>query len=162
MHAHIHPQPHAHSHSAARPAGMGAMAAFLLLAVYFGALTLVSGWTFATEQFSAFWYYIIALSIGFGIQVALFVRLRELASVSKDSRTVVAASGTTSTAAMVSCCAHYLTNVAPVLGATGLVAFAAQYQVELFWLGMLCNLAGIAYVGNKVFKATREHEKCLA
>ncbi|HEY0845079.1 MAG TPA: hypothetical protein VGE12_06905 [Noviherbaspirillum sp.] len=161
-HVHLHPQPRTHLRSAARPAGIGGLAAALLLAVYFGALTLVSGWSFATDQFAAFWYYIIALSIGFGIQVALFVRLRELATVSKDSRTVVAASGTTSTAAMVSCCAHYLTNVAPVLGATGLVAFAAQYQVELFWFGMLCNAVGIAYVGNKVLKATREHEKCLA
>jgi YHS domain-containing protein len=57
---------------------------------------------------------------------------------------------------MISCCAHYLTNVAPVLGATGLVAFAAQFQVELFWLGLLFNAAGIAYVGSRLFKAS-EH-----
>jgi len=74
---------------------------------------------------------------------------------------VVAASGTTSTLAMISCCAHYLTNVAPVLGATGLVAFAAQFQVELFWVGLAFNLAGIGYVGNKLFKATKEHAQCL-
>jgi len=75
---------------------------------------------------------------------------------------VVAASGTTSTVAMISCCAHYLTNVAPVLGATGLVAFAAQFQVELFWVGLLFNLAGIAYVGNKAVEASKEHAQCVA
>lgn len=145
-----------------RPVAFGSAAFALLLAVYFGALTLVSGWEFTLSQFTEFWHYILLLAAGFGLQVALFVRLRDIARQSKHSKAVVAASGTTSTAAMVSCCAHYLANVAPVLGATGLVAFAAQFQVELFWVGLLFNAAGIAYVGSKVFKATREHEKCLA
>jgi P-type Cu+ transporter len=73
----------------------------------------------------------------------------------------VAASGTTSTAAMISCCAHYLANVAPALGATGLVAFAAQFQVELFWLGLAFNAAGIAYVGTKLASASRAHAHCI-
>jgi Cu+-exporting ATPase len=63
---------------------------------------------------------------------------------------------------MISCCAHYLTNVAPVLGATGLVAFAAQFQVELFWVGLAFNAAGIAYVGTKLWKATKAHAHCVA
>lgn len=81
-------------------------------------------------------------------------------SASNESKTLVAASGTTSTAAMISCCAHYLVNVAPVVGATGLVAFAAQYQVEFFWVGLLFSGAGIAYIGNKLLNATREYAKC--
>jgi Cu+-exporting ATPase len=73
----------------------------------------------------------------------------------------MAASGTTSTVAMLSCCAHYLTNVAPVLGAAGLVTFAAQYQVEFFWLGIIFNLGGIGYIGSKLRKAAKEHGQCL-
>ena len=146
----------------ARPSAFGALAFGALLAVYFGALTLVSGWTFTVNQFSEFWYYIVPLAAGFGIQVALFARLRQVVSLAKESGAVVAASGTTSTVAMISCCAHYLTNVAPVLGATGLVAFAAQFQVEFFWVGLLFNAAGIAYVGNKLFRASREHARCVA
>lgn len=153
---------HSSSSTEYRPVAYGSLAFLLLLAVYFGALTLVSGWSFTVSQFTQFWYYILLLAAGFGLQVALFIRLRDLVQLSKHSKTVIAASGTTSTAAMISCCAHYLANVAPVLGATGLVAFAAQFQVELFWIGLLSNAAGIAYVGNKVFKATKEHEKCLA
>lgn len=145
-----------------RPAMFGFLAFVILLVVYFGVLSLISGWPFAVGQFSAYWYFILALAVGFGIQVGLFVRLRDLVIGSKDSGTVVAASGTTSTAAMVSCCAHYLANVAPVLGATGLVAFAAQYQVELFWVGLLFNVAGIVYIGNKLFRASREHSHCVA
>ncbi len=102
--------------SLGRPAGFGGLAAGLLLAVYFGALTALSGWTETARQFSEFWLYIVPLAAGFGVQVALYVRLRQILHRSKETRAVVAASGTTSTVAMVSCCAHYLVNVAPVLG----------------------------------------------
>lgn len=148
--------------TAGRSAGWGGLAFGILLALYFGVLTLVSGWKFSASQFAEFWYYIVPLAAGFGVQVALFVRLRELISLSKATGTMVAASGTTSTAAMISCCAHYLANVAPVLGATGLVAFAAQFQVEFFWAGLLFNAAGIAYIGNRLWTAHREHAQCLA
>lgn len=145
----------------ARPAGFGAAASAALLGVYFGALTLISGWRFTLEQFNEFWFYIVPLAVGFGVQVALYLRLRDVVMLTKEATGVVAASGTTSAAAMISCCAHYLMNVAPVLGATGLVAFVAQFQVELFWVGLLFNLAGIAYVASKLMKASRQHAQCL-
>jgi Cu+-exporting ATPase len=144
----------------AKPAGFGALAFGAMLAVYFGALTAVSGWKFTAEQFADFWYYILPLAAGFGLQVALYIRLRRLLHGPSAGRGMLAASGTTSTAAMVSCCAHYLMNVAPVLGATGLVTFAAQYQVEFFWVGIAFNAAGIAFIGNRLWKATKDHEQC--
>jgi Cu+-exporting ATPase len=146
----------------ARPAGFGVTAFGALLALYFGVLTLVSGWSFTVAQFSEFWYFIVPLAAGFGLQVALFLKLREVVSRAKEAGAVIAASGTTSTAAMISCCAHYLANAAPVLGATGLVAFAAQFQVELFWVGLAFNGAGIAYVGTKLHKASEAHAHCVA
>ena len=144
----------------ARSSTAGAIAFVGLLAVYFGVLTLVSGWAFTLGQFSQFWYYVVPLGAGFGLQVAFYVRLRELIRHAGGTGTMMAASGTTSTAAMISCCAHYLVNVAPVLGATGLVTLATQYQVEFFWLGLLFNGAGIAYIGNKLIDAAREHAQC--
>jgi Cu+-exporting ATPase len=146
----------------ARPAGAGVGAFGALLVLYFGVLTLVSGWSFTLSQFSDFWYYIVPLAAGFGLQVALFLKLREVVSRAKEAGALIAASGTTSTAAMISCCAHYLANVAPVLGATGLVAFAAQFQVELFWVGLAFNAAGIAFVGTKLWKASKAHAHCVA
>ena len=71
---------------------------------------------------------------------------------------VVAVSGTTSTAAMVSCCAHYLANIAPLLGVAGFLTVVAQYQIELFWVGLAFNAAGILYVSSKVIKAAKEHQ----
>ena len=143
--------------TAARPTGFGALAFGLLLGAYFALLTVVSGWKFTLSQFSEFWFYILPLAGGFGLQVALYTRLRQLVHNSGESRKVMAASGTTSTVAMISCCAHYVTNILPVLGAAGLVALVAQYQVELFWFGLACNLAGIAYMGNRVAKFSRAH-----
>ena len=145
-----------------RDAAIGLLAAAALLAIYFAALTLVSGWAFTLEQFRQYGGYVVALALGFGVQVTLFLRLRAVVMRAKQAGTLLAASGTTSTAAMVSCCAHYLVNVAPVLGATGLVAFAAHFQVQLFWAGLLFNLAGIAFVGNRLVHARKEHAKCLA
>lgn len=142
-----------------RSSGFGALAFGLLLAAYFGAVSLVSGWRFTVSQFSEFWYYIVPLAAGFGVQVALFVRLRDLVR-HRAGGSVVAASGATSTAAMISCCAHYLANVAPVLGATGLVTFAAQYQVEFFWVGLAFNAAGITYIGGRLAGALKEHTQC--
>ena len=129
-----------------------------MLLLYFAALTAVSGWEFTLAQFRDFWGYVVALAAGFGVQVALYVRLRQL--LSGGPRAVMAATGTTSTAAMISCCSHYLANAAPILGAAGLVTFAAQYQVELFWVGLAFNAAGIAYIGSRLVKATRDHAAC--
>lgn len=138
-----------------RPILVGLTAAVLLLAVYFAVLTLVSGWEFALAQFGQFRYFILTLAAGFGIQIGLYTRLRIVTRHTDRSGKVVAVTGGTSTAAMISCCTHYLANVVPVLGATGLVALVAQYQTELFWAGLLFNAAGVAYVGRKTAQATR-------
>jgi len=146
--------------SPSRPLGFGVLAFGLLLGADFGVLTLVSGWKFTLDQFYEFWFYVVLLAGGFGLQVALFTRLRQLLLPKDGSRAVMATTGTTSTAAMISCCAHYLSNVAPVLGATGLVTVATQYQVEFFWVGLAFNAAGIAYIGNRLWKATKDHAQC--
>lgn len=142
------------------PLQLGTGACMLLLAIYFGVVGLISGMDFALEQFAEFWYFIVLLALGFGIQVGLYVYLKNLVGRHGASGKVVAVSGTTSTAAMVSCCAHYLINVLPVLGVTGFLAIVAEYQVELFWVGLAFNAAGVMYVLSQVVRASREHQKC--
>lgn len=144
----------------ARPLQFGMGASVLLLAVYFGVVSLISGMGFALEQFAKFWYFIVPLALGFGLQVGMYTYLKYLVGQHDASGKVVAISGTTSTAAMVSCCAHYLSNLLPILGVTGFLAVVAEYQVELFWLGLVFNAAGVMYILPKVVNATREHKKC--
>jgi Cu+-exporting ATPase len=143
-----------------RPIEFGAAALALLLLVYFGVVSLISGMDFALGQFAEFWYFIVLLALGFGIQVGLFIYLKSLVGRHGASGKVVAVSGTTSAAAMVSCCAHYLTNILPILGVTGFLTVVAEYQVELFWVGLAFNAAGILYVASKVVQAAKEHAKC--
>ena len=130
----------------------GILASGLLLGIYFAILTLVSGWNFAQNQFSAFWYFIVSLAVGFGIQIGLYSYLRSLIKDGRGESGVLGVTGTTSTAAMISCCTHYLANLLPILGTIGIVTFVAQYQVELFWVGLLFNLGGILYIANRVIK----------
>jgi len=117
----------------------GFLATIILLFIYFTVVSLVSGWSFAQDQFSKFWYFMVTLALGFGIQVGLYNYL-------KTSGKVLAISGTTSTAAMISCCAHYLVNFLPILGVVGIITVISQYQVQLFWVGIAFNLAGLAYM----------------
>jgi P-type Cu+ transporter len=142
-----------------KPTALGIAGAIFLLVIYFSILTLVSGWEFALGQFVDFWYFIVSLAIGFGIQIGLYTYLRGAIHGQSASGKVVAVSGTTSTAAMISCCTHYLVNILPALGTAGIVTLVAQYQVELFWVGLIANGAGILYIGNKVLKFSAAHAR---
>ena len=137
-----------------RTAAGGLVASTVLLGVYLAILTLVSGWQFTIDQFVEWRPFVLALTIGFGVQIGLFVYLVS-ASDAAGSGKVVATTGATSTIAMVSCCTHYLVNLLPVLGATGLVGFVGQYQAELFWFGIVSNLAGVAYLGSRTYSSIK-------
>ena len=137
----------------------GATATFVLLAVYFTLITLISGWFFAKEQFFSFWYFIISLAIGFGTQMALYTYLKNRIHGNSSGGKILAVSGTTSTVAMLSCCSHYLVNILPIIGVTGIVSLVGQYQVEFFWLGIIFNLIGIWYISNKIIKFLKTSPK---
>lgn len=138
--------------SVAKSTFYGILSSLLLLGVYFTVLTLVSGRSFSQSQFSQFWYFIVSLSAGFGIQIGLYTHLRGLIKEIHGEGKILGVTGTTSTVAMISCCTHYLANLLPILGTVGIVTFVAQYQVELFWVGLLFNLGGIFYIANRIIK----------
>ena len=133
----------------------GILASVILLGVYFTVLSLVSGWNFAQSQFSSFWYFIVSLATGFGIQIGLYTYLRNLIHGSQNSGKVLGVTGVTSTATMISCCTHYLANLLPILGVAGVVTFVAQYQIQFFWVGIILNFSGIVYIASKIIKYKR-------
>lgn len=141
---------------------LGGGAASTLLLFFFALLSVISGWVETIRQFSSYWPFLLSLAAGFGLQVSLFIRLRDIARHQSGGGAVVAVSGGTSTAAMISCCTHYLVNVLPVIGATGFVALVAQYQIELFWVGIAFNLAGLAYIGRKLMLASRHMKEMMS
>lgn len=144
-----------------KPFLTGVLAFMAMLAIYFGVVGLISGMDFALEEFAKYWYFFVPLTLGFGIQVGLYTHLKNLVGQHGMTSKAVAVSGTTSTAAMISCCAHYLANIVPILGVAGFLTVVAEYQVELFWLGLTFNAAGLLYVTTKVINATKEHKKCV-
>lgn len=129
---------------------IGVIGAITLLGIYFLIVILVSGREFAINQFLDFWYFILSLTAGFGIQLGLYSYLKSALGSGTGSGKMVVVSGTTSTAAMISCCAHYLANILPIIGATGIISLIGQYQVEFFWIGLAFNVGGIVYIVSKV------------
>lgn len=128
----------------------GLIASVALLGLFFLIVSLISGWTFARYQFASFWFFLVPLAIGFGVQIGLYIYVRGALQRRAVSGGVVAVTGTTSTAAMLSCCAHYLVNVLPLIATTGFVTIVSQYQIQFFWVGIVANLLGIVYILRKV------------
>ena len=128
----------------------GMAGAVALLAIFFVVISLISGWTFTVNQFFAYWYFIVGLAVGFGIQVGLYSYFKQAVVDGRAQKTTVAISGATSAIAMVSCCAHYFANILPIIGVAGVVSIIGQYQIELFWFGLLFNVAGIVYIARKI------------
>lgn len=125
-----------------RPAYAGLAGALLLLLLYFGILTLAQSFSHAISQFRSIWYWILALSVGFGVQAALYTYVRNEHAASAS----VAATGGVSATSMVACCAHHLTDFLPILGLSAAIVFLAKYQTFFIILGVLSNLNGTIYM----------------
>lgn len=133
----------------------GIVATLILLSVYIAIVSLVSGWNFMLIQLQTYWYFVISLAVGFGIQVGLYSYLKSAIAKTNSSGRVLAVSGTTSTAAMISCCAHYMVNILPILGTVGIVTVISQYQVQFFWVGLVFNLIGIIYIASRIYQFSK-------
>ena len=126
----------------------GITTAIGVVGFYLGLLTLVSDWNTATSQFAQYWGWVIALATGLGIQVTLFMYIRNCVQgkTIRAAKTSLAASGGVSTASMAACCSHYLEAFLPALGLSFIsttAAALAEYQEEFFFLGLISNILGI-------------------
>jgi len=124
---------------------IGVGASLGLLAFYMGIMTLTADWYYAQIQFEEYRWWIIGLSIGLGIQSTLFVLMRRglKGGEKKAARSTLVASGGISTASMVACCLHHITDIVPVLGFSVLAVTLQKYQTLFFLGGVLSNLFGI-------------------
>jgi len=132
-----------------KPVIWGLGGAIILLTIYFVLITLLSGRDYAQEQFLQYWYYIVSLALGFGIQLGLYMYLREKMK-NGCSRGTVAVSGTSTAVAMISCCSHYLATIIPFLGLAGFFSAIGRYQIPIFWVGLVSNAIGIIFSLRKI------------
>jgi hypothetical protein len=128
------------------PFSIGAGAFLGLIAFYFGIMTLTADWYYAGIQFEEYRWWIIALSLGLGVQSTLFTLLRRglKGAEKKTARSTLAASGGVSTGSMVVCCLHHLTDVVPFLGFPILAVTLQRYQTFFFLIGVVSSLFGIS------------------
>ena len=121
----------------------GILAGAGILVFYLSVLTLFQSYGFALYEFKRLWIWLVPLSAGFGAQIGLYFSIKHDATVTKG----VAASGTISGGSMLACCSHYLISIIPIIGVTGLSAFASflmVYQKAFFSIGILSSIAGIS------------------
>jgi hypothetical protein len=126
------------------PVLIGVAASLGLIAFYMGLMTLTGDWFYATIQFEEYRWWILSLSLGLGIQSALFTFLkRGLKGNEKNAaRSTLAASGSISTGSMVVCCLHHLSDIVPFLGLPILAVTLQKYQTLFFFIGVLSNFFG--------------------
>lgn len=124
-----------------------AMAGFYLAVMF---LTMKSAYV-VWDTFVQFWYLIVGIIIGFGVQIGLWVCVKSY-SRHEGPGAVAGVSGATSGTAMLACCAHHLADVLPILGLVGAGAWLTQYQGPILVLGLSINFIGIAYMLNVINK----------
>ena len=148
------------------PVGAGFLGALFLTGLYFGIVSWAESPEHALEFFWQDRWIVIPIILGFGVQVALYVILKKrlfvpVASVG-PSGMLTGAGGTTSTIAMVACCAHHVTDVLPILGLTAAATFLAQYRTTFMLVGLATTLIGIGVMLVILFKERRKTLRMIA
>ncbi len=127
-----------------KPIIRGSLASLSLLSIYFIILTWANSLEHAIGQFIEMWYWILILSIGFGLQIGLYYHIKaQLQKKMLESKAELAATGTVSTVSMVVCCAHHIVDILPILGLSAAATFLLRYQLSFIMIGVLSNILGI-------------------
>jgi len=109
-------------------------------------LTLANSLAHAVGELVRLWAWLGVLVVGFSAQVGLFSYARGAAKDHGLPASGVLGSGVTSTASMLACCAHHLTDALPLVGLTGAALFLANYQRVFLVLGVGSNLVALTYL----------------
>lgn len=123
----------------------GILASLSLVILYLVIVSLFQGLDYAIGRFGELWYLMTPLVIGFGFQIGLFTYIRNFMKMSAGT---TGACGSISATSMVACCAHHITDVIPILGASAVGVFLLQYQPVFLVFGIVSNIAGIIIMMN--------------
>lgn len=138
----------------ARSVRNGVIAAAAMALFYVVVVRGASGsWQHLTEQARADWYYLLAIIIGFGTQVALVTELRRRHRVGSTAAVPGAVGAGASTAGMIACCAHHLAELLPIIGAASATGFLTDYRVPFMVAGITINTIAVIVVA----RALRHH-----
>lgn len=137
----------------------GVSVMIVVILINWSVLSLLSFPLMAMNIINQYWYLLVLLIGGFGLQVGLFVYYNTMNAIGCGTTVV---SGGISGFSMILCCSHYLLNLLPFLGAVvGISALAAlsKYTPHFLWLGVISNVIGISvlyYQKNKYSKRKKK------
>ncbi len=147
------------------PLAAGIGGSTLLTAIYLVILSIAESPQHALDQFWQDRWFVLPIILGFGVQAALYITLKKRLFVptgnAGPSSKLMGISGTTSTIAMVACCAHHVADVLPILGLTAAASFLAQYRIAFMVLGLGTTFLGIAVMSRLLFKEYRKANQVL-
>lgn len=140
------------------------LASFGMMALYVLILTLFQNFAHALQQAAQDWLWIGLVALGFGAQMGLYVYLRLLVDAAQTvGASVATGTGTTtSTLGMIACCAHHLTDLAPLVafaGASslsGAISFLNEWKYVFIALGLMMNGIGIL-ITLRTIRKSRAH-----
>jgi copper chaperone CopZ len=142
-----------------RPLFFGLLGMAGLMLLYLALVTLAEGWNHALDLLLEDAWLVGPIMVGFGVQVGLYSYLKTALHVAgRGTGALTGAGGGASTAAMVACCAHHVTDVLPLLGLTTAATFLAEYRVPFMLVGLAMNLIGIGVISFLIIRQRR----CLA
>lgn len=144
-----------------RPVLFGLLGTVGLLTLYLGLVSLAEGWRHAVELLWEDLWLVGPILAGFGVQVGLYTYLKTgLHAAARGTGTLAGAGGGTSTAAMVACCAHHVTDVLPLLGLSAAATFLAGYRIPFMLVGLATNLIGIGVMAYLIVRQRRCLVRC--
>lgn len=122
----------------------GIIAGTGLILIYILVVSFFQGLFFALLSLNSLKFWLIPLAAGFGIQISLYTSVKHTALLNKE----VAASGGISGGSMIVCCTHYVLNIIPFIGLSGLSVFLIAYQKLFLGIGIAANVIGIVIMVN--------------
>ena len=144
-----------------RPVGFGLLGMVGLMALYLGLVSLAEGWTHAVDLLLEDAWLVGPIMVGFGMQMGLYTYLKTvIRAAARGTGALAGAGGGTSTAAMVACCAHHVTDVLPLLGLSAAATFLAEYRIPFMVVGLITNLIGIGVIGYLIVRRRRRLAQC--
>lgn len=126
---------------------------FMMMVFYLLQVLGMQDWEAPREFMLDQWYFVGPLIVGFGIQAGFFRAIHLAAQ--HGGGGAMAGSGTVSGGTMLACCTHNLVPLFPILGVSGLSAFFAIYQTQMFLLSILVTVAGIGSIMWKYYSIKR-------
>jgi len=122
------------------------LAILVVVIINFLVLYLLNFPSMALLQIKKYWFLLVLLISGFGIQIGLYTYLKHKALVCSVS---TMASGGVSGISMLLCCSHYLVNFLPFIS----LAFAnmlLKYTPYILLFGIISNAFGIIFMIKKM------------